>query len=438
MNDALSDSCMFEYWLIAALFFGFPVDEVFLMVKTEDFENYELARVYDAIQKLASFGKPITIDYLLSQGMDLAFLLKIRDGVSSPANCLYYAEQVSDSAKKRRLKVDCQETSKKIIQGTVETAEEISMVLLNKIDENLQSAYIKQPAFNETFAEWIKYCRANSEEGPVLFSGLHKLDGIMSPLNGGRLVILGARTGIGKTALAIQIMVQSAQRQKKVAYFSLEIEKKNLLQIISANRFGINRTRLAKNDISELSQHPFENFAQSMSDKIFLYDDKRTFTSICSEIRLMKRRNHIDFAVIDYIGLVNAQQKPFETTVDYHTRMSKDLKALSLQLQIPIIVVAQLNRECVKNNRKPILSDIKDSGSFEQDADMVILLHRADKDESKEHYFSDTEILILKSRVGSINSAGVYGFNGRTQQFLDNSPVVTMQEYREKSRGGFY
>jgi replicative DNA helicase len=151
----------------------------------------------------------------------------------------------------------------------------------------------------------------------------------------------------------------------------------------------------------------------------------------------LKRTKNIDFAVIDYIGLINGQQKSNETTVDYYTRMSKDLKALALQLQIPIIVLVQLNRECVKNNRKPVLSDIKDSGSFEQDADMVIMLHRLQTENTDAIgiYKWDTEMLILKTRVGSVSGGGVYIFNGRTQQFLNKPNVVSLSCYRDTSRG---
>ncbi len=247
-----------------------------------------------------------------------------------------------------------------------------------------------------------------------------------------QLIILAARPAMGKSALAMNIAVNVAQYNKNgkavVAVFSLEMGMDQLVErmIASESNIHLSNIRTANMDGTEIRK--FTMACNKLSSLNIYFDDSSTTTieDIRAKCRKQKASTGLDFVVIDYLQLIDGSSSGAKSRQEEVSKISRGLKMMARELQIPVLALAQLSREVEKrDDKKPIMADLRDSGSIEQDADIVTFLYREDyyrkdKDKDAEQPISEEAILnIAKNRSGSAGIDLDFVFQGRYSKFKE-------------------
>ncbi len=220
----------------------------------------------------------------------------------------------------------------------------------------------------------------------------------------GEFVIVGARTSIGKTAFALNIAENIVERNISVGFFSLEMSGGDLHQRLTCGKSGVSQKKIKQSKLKESeyiklkkSVIDIENYPLYIAD--FSY---APITDIKSKARTLKRKEGIEILFIDYLGRISI--KGDGQRWEKYSQISSELKSLAKELDIPIVVLSQVGRQ--SENKAPSLADLRDSGSIEQDADVVILLHR-------NRNSSDTSLEIAKNRNGGTGKVSLsFDFEG--------------------------
>lgn len=235
----------------------------------------------------------------------------------------------------------------------------------------------------------------------------HKIGGF----RGGQFVIIAARPSVGKTAFSLAL-AQAIAKRKKVGFFSLEMPNDQIIMRMLTNHSRIPQSRIEKLNFN--NQHELNSFNSSLSEikRLNLWlDDSPTINvnKLTWKAKKLKKEKGLDIIFIDYLQLISGEKELINDRQQAVSRISSGLKALARTLDIPIIALSQLSRKSEDRQRKPLMSDIRESGSIEQDADIIAFLHRNDyqKDGDEDGYsspVSDIEVIIAKHRNGSTGS----------------------------------
>ena len=210
------------------------------------------------------------------------------------------------------------------------------------------------------------------------YTGFFDLDGLTDGLHQGELTVVGARPGVGKTTFSLQIAEKIASKNKSVAYVSLEMSEEQIIQKLIARKTRVNSRKIRNGDLEDNEIDKIGLACGEISElPLSILTKANTIQQIEIEARRMKNRNKLDLLVIDYLQLVRNLGN-FKSREQEVADISRTLKLLSLELEIPIIALCQLNRNASRN--EPTLADIRESGSIEQDADNVIFLYQEDEE----------------------------------------------------------
>jgi replicative DNA helicase len=235
-------------------------------------------------------------------------------------------------------------------------------------------------------------------------SGFTQLDRMTSGLHGGELIIVAARPSMGKTAFSLNLAQHMALRHKKtVAYFSLEMSREAVMMRLLAAEARISMKDIRSGKISDAAWPKLIQAAGHISDSSIYIDETSGIspTEVRARARRLKARHGLDIIVIDYLQLMDLKQK-VESRERAVSEISKALKALAKELDVPVIALAQLNRGVEgRTEKRPMLSDLRESGSIEQDADVIMLLYREDYyDKDNAEVVGNAEVIIGKQRNG--------------------------------------
>ena len=254
-----------------------------------------------------------------------------------------------------------------------------------------------------------------------LSSGYPEIDKLTSGFQNSELIILAARPSMGKTALALNISLHLALKGKKIAFFSLEMGKSQILMRLLSTLAQVNLSKLISGELQGPAWSRIVTAASRLDETALFIDDSSPISpyEVMSKARRMKSKEGLDFIVIDYLQLMNLSRDR-ESREREVSEMSRLLKSFSKELDIPILTLSQLNRSVEsRNNRRPVLSDLRESGAIEQDADLIAMLYREDYYE-KENPTNEAEVIINKHRngpTGTVNLrwVGEYGmFQNKT------------------------
>ncbi|MGH1468490.1 MAG: replicative DNA helicase [Bdellovibrionales bacterium] len=269
-------------------------------------------------------------------------------------------------------------------------------------------------------------------------TGFTELDEMLSGLQPGELSILAARPSMGKTALSLNIACHAAFVEKKsVAYFSVEMPKEILMMRILGIESGVNLSQIRTGRLDEKTWPAIINTAAKIADSNLYIDDTTGISpfEIRSKARKLMSKGGLDLIMIDYLQLMGMRQK-FDSREREVAEISKGLKALAKELKIPVLALAQLNRGVEgRADRRPMLSDLRESGSIEQDADVIMMIFREDYYE-KENPTGAAEVIVGKQRNGPTGTVPLR-WDPHTGRFLNNSasnlgPEPPMQAYEEE------
>ncbi len=255
-------------------------------------------------------------------------------------------------------------------------------------------------------------------------SGLHGLDEKTSGFQPTELIVLAARPAMGKTALVCNIAMAVAKAQKGVLLFSLEQSKHELAERLLCIHAKVSGHKLRKGELDEFEQNTLMEAANDLRGWHIFIDDSpgRTMSQISAIARRLKRRGQLDIVIIDYLQLIESEdpKMPREQQISSITRR---LKFLAKELHIPVIALAQLNRGLEqREDKRPKLSDLRESGAIEQDADIVMFLHRPEAYDPEDRP-GEADLIVAKNRHGPIGTVELVWLRDMLK-FGDKSPIT--------------
>lgn len=302
----------------------------------------------------------------------------------------------------------------KQIQMEVRDEEEIDVYAEKTISkiQKIEFQTEKENNFTEQISTVLELIEKNlnKKEDHSLYTGFFDLDAITDGLHNGELTVIGARPGVGKTTFSLQIAERIASRGKSVAYVSLEMSEIQIIQKLISKKARVNSRKIRNASLNDEEIERVGLASQQISTLSFnILTKANTIQQIEIEARRLKNKNKLDLLVIDYLQLVRNTGN-FKSREQEVADISRTLKLLSLELDIPIIALCQLNRNASKN--EPTLADIRESGAIEQDADNVIFLYQLNPDNNI------VTVDLQKQRAGNIGTL-MLKFNKMNSEFLN-------------------
>lgn len=392
-------------------------DEVSEILVEEDFYKPSHRKIFAGIRELHRREMPsdlVTVSNLLMEKGELeslggpAYLAEMIDQTPSTANIATYAKIVAEKSLLRRV---IQSSNEFIDKAYGQEFENIDAFLDSLEAKVFQLAEGKNTSGLTDASELVKLSLekieslyANQMLVTGVPSGFHDLDELTAGFHPGELTIMAARPSMGKTAFSLNIAMHAALREKKkVAYFSVEMGKEQVMVrcLASAARIRLGDLRIGK--IDDQAWPRLINTAASISETGIFIDDTSGISpfDIRAKCRRMKAKYGLDMIMIDYLQLMSMKQK-FDSREREVSEISKLLKSIAKELQVPVIALAQLNRGVEgRSDRRPMLSDLRESGSIEQDADVIMMIYREDYyDRDNPEIKGIAEIIIGKQRNG--------------------------------------
>jgi replicative DNA helicase len=331
--------------------------------------------------------------------------LDLVESVVSAAAVAYHAEIVRDRAIQRQLLETCLDLSRLAYENS-EDARELLDDAERRIFEiarmEKRSAAISiSDILHQTF-ERIDRLREREGRLTGLATGFQDLDEITAGLQNGELIIIAARPSMGKTSLAINVSERVASTGKPVVLFSLEMSSQQVIQNMLCCRAQIDSQALRRGRITDQQYRRLQEQAESLYEAKMFVDDTPglTISGLRTRCRRLKQKEDIQLLVLDYLQLMSGGGK-VESRQQEIAAISRGLKGLARELDIPVVALSQLNREVEsRDNHRPRMSDLRESGAIEQDADVIMLLHREDYYNPTEENSGLAQIIVAKQRNG--------------------------------------
>ena len=386
------------------------------------FYSEQNQKIFEAIKRCYDNKVPIDITTVMDElekkkdlsaigGLD--YLSEVIDSVPTAANLDYYIKIVKDKAVMRNLI----ETATDIVTDAYEEGDDITHLLdnaekkiLNVVKERQTSDFIHIRDAIAIAQENLEKLSQNKEEITGVPTGFYDLDRVTSGLHAGEMIIIAARPGMGKTAFALNIATYAAQNTNKaVAIFNLEMPAEQLVNRMRSSVGQIDSSKIRTGNMShDAWKRINEANSQLAETNIQIVDDAGiTAAEIKAKCRnLANKEEGLALVIIDYLQLVTSGGKRPESRQQEVSDISRSLKTMAMELKVPVIALAQLSRNAEKReSNQPMLADLRESGSIEQDADMVLFINRSDYYKAKEQLDASknvvADIIIAKHRKGS-------------------------------------
>ncbi|CAB4598041.1 unannotated protein [freshwater metagenome] len=416
------------------------IADVVEIIRDRDFYRPAHELIYDAIVDLYGRGEPVdpvTVSAELTKRGDIAraggapYLHTLISSVPTAANAGYYAKIVRERAILRRLV----EAGTKIVQLGYSTEGEVD----DAVDQAQAEVYsVTERRANEDYVQLSTLLPAALDEiekisqgvmGEGVKTGFKELDSLTNGLHPGNMIVLAARPAVGKSTLGLDIARHaSIHKGDTSVIFSLEMSRSEItMRMLSAE------ARVALNNIraGTLNDEEWARLARRMGEiseaPLFIDDSPNlSLMEIRAKARRLKQRHNLKLIVIDYLQLMTSGKR-VENRQQEVSEFSRQLKLLAKELNVPIIAISQLNRSPEqRSDKKPLLSDLRESGSIEQDADVVILLHRDDLYDNQNRS-GEADLIVAKHRNGPTRTITVSA-QLHFARFVDMPPTYSSKE----------
>ena len=364
-------------------------------------QNSSNVDILTVIQELKRLGE-------LDAAGGAVYVSSLTSEVPTTANVEYYAQIVQDNSIRRSLINTSNEIIADAFDDTISTGtmlEDAERKIFDITEKNHSTDYVSVKSLVSPAFDIIIHRMDTKSECTGRPSGYADLDSMTNGFQNSEFIVIGARPSVGKTALALSMAANMASKSKKrVGFFSLETDSMALMQRLLAGEAHVNSHKIQSGFLSE-REFTKLGVASDVLNKspLFICDTPNMrLIDLRTEARKLRAKEKIEIIFIDYIGLISSENKELARH-EQVAEISRSLKQLARELKIPIIVLAQVKRE-VKDD-KPALSDLRESGSIEQDADLVLFLHRVKKKEEEEQPDQpgkEVEVIIAKNRNGPI------------------------------------
>lgn len=448
-SDFIGQSNLDIEEIVLATLVNFPESyfKVAQQLSVKEFSSTETRYIYLVIKELSEVSKidlATVTDKLIQKkytdimrqqkkGFDLVvFLNSICERIDSDAHLLHHVSILNGYAKRRELLTLSKDINEDC--NSMVSPDEVVNKISTRIVDIQEMGDVVEFNINDANKEVLKSLEPKKDNKDIVKSHVGKVDNFIYSFEKGELIIIGAAPSMGKTSFALEIFKNNILNDVPGAFFSLEMMNVQLLQRMYAVEGNIPlsklRTRLlSREEISSL------NIAMgTFEDKSFWLDDKsRKLTQICNKIRKYVIRHHVKFVVIDYLQLITCDVGNKGNREQEVSTISRYLKELASELGIPIFALSQINRAIhARANKRPTLGDLRESGAIEQDADMVIFIHRPAYFQV-ENGIPDTEfveIIFAKGRSTGVGMVEI-AFRSKLAKYVDLSEeeLKDMKDY---------
>ena len=400
------------------------VPEVIDKLKPEDFYIKQNAEIYETIYSMFNYSRtidPVTVlEHMKQNGYydennSRSYLLQLMDTTPTAANVGEYISILKDKSLLRRVAEAASDLTAMIQQGT-DTGQDILEAAEQRIYAIRQGRSARGLTPISTVLidvyDRLSELAASDSAIPGLSTGLRDLDRAISGLNKSDLILLAARPGMGKTSMALNILLDAGKKSgKNVAFFSLEMSREQLaLRLISSECFVDNK-KLVTGKLTEEDWESVAAAADSLNRSMILIDDDSSVT--VADINAKCRRvENLGLVVIDYLQLMQSaggkNSRSGENRQQIVSDISRSLKIMAKELNVPVLCLSQLSRANEsRTDKRPMLSDLRESGAIEQDADEVLFLYRDDYYHPDSPEKNVAEIIVAKNRHGETGTVKV-------------------------------
>ncbi len=409
------------------------IHEISDLITPESFYASKHSQIYKTMLELSSKGDPIdliSVSHKLTEKGSLdsiggsGYLSELTNSVPASTNVKHYAEIVNKKHLLRKIIEAGTDISELGFKDDIEDVFEV----LDKAEKrmmgiNSNSGGHAFHSLKDSLPEaWDRLERLHENKGELrgVPTGFKDLDQYLSGLQKSDLIILAARPSMGKTTLALDIARQTALTNKiPTVIFSLEMSTQQLVDRMLAAQSRVDAWKLRTGNLSAESEFSKIRDSLDLLSRAPIFVDDLAGNSIVrmrSVCRRIKASDGLGLVIVDYLQLMSTS-KNFDSMVNQVTEISRSLKALAKEFDVPVIALSQLSRAVESRGGRPRLSDLRDSGSIEQDADVVMFIHREDRGKDESEKTNIAEILIEKHRNGPVGKVDLY-FDEKTTTFM--------------------
>jgi replicative DNA helicase len=413
------------------------ISDVLDVIKAHDYYRPAHQIVHEVILDLYGRGEPadaVTVAAELTRNGEIArvggapYLHTLIASVPTAANAGYYARIVRERAILRRLV----EVGTRIVQlgyagdgDADELVDRAEAEIYGVTDRRVSEDYLPLSEIMPGALDEIEAIGSRGGSLSGVPTGFGDLDALLNGLHAGQMVVIAARPAMGKSALALDIARAASVRSGLTSVlFSLEMSRNEItMRLLSAEA----RVPLQAMRTGQLGEDDWTRLARRMSEVVdaplFIDDSPNmSMVEIRSKCRRLKQRHDLKLVIVDYLQLMSSPKR-VENRQQEVSELSRSLKLLAKELQVPVVALAQLNRGPeLRSDKRPLLADLRESGSIEQDSDVVILLHREDVYEPESPRAGEADLIVAKHRNGPTATVTV-AFQGHYSRFVDMAPI---------------
>lgn len=425
-----------EKTVLSSLILNFDsVDQIADFLFVEDFYYKPHQTIYQIILEFFNENKPFDFlllhDKLLAKNLlesvgGVPYLLELQENIATVGFLTHHAKLIKDKSLLRKLIISCSN----LISECYEQKDKGISELLDSAEKQIFS--ISSRVASQDFVELSKLLKntfkkisdISSQSGEItgVPSGFENFDHLTSGFQNGDLIILAARPSMGKTALALNIGLSAWKAGYPVGIFSLEMSSDQLVLRMIATESQIPHHKIRTGNICSEEWLELTNVAANLDEAKIFIDDTASISimELRTKARRLKQKHDIKLFIVDYLQLITLDQKSENRTQEI-SFISRSLKGLAKELNIPIIALSQLSRSLeARMDKRPLLSDLRESGSIEQDADIVFFIYRDVVYHPETEHPNLAELIISKQRNGPVGTVQTF-YDGATTRFIDIS-----------------
>ncbi len=406
--------------------------KVAAFLRAEDFYANANGLIYQGILDLYNRREPTDIVTLsdelqrrnqFDQAGGLSYLTSLLNAVPTAVHIEYYARIVERTSTLRRLITAGAKVVDIGFQDGIDTEDaldEAERAIFDVSQRRQTKDFVSMSEVLDTFFDRIDYLQQNRGEVVGVATGFSDFDQMTGGLQRSDLIIVAARPSMGKTSLALGMAYGAAVAHKKtVGIFSLEMSAEQLVQRVLSMETGVDSHRLRLGQIDDNEWDRISRAFGRLSEAPIFVDDSAagSIMDVRSKARRLQAEQGLDMIIIDYLQLMSGRRT--ENRVQEISEISRGLKGLARELNVPVVALSQLSRAVeTRADHRPMLSDLRESGSIEQDADIVVFIYREDKYDEDSEKKGIAEIVVAKHRNGPVGSINLRFFD-RTARFAD-------------------
>lgn len=408
--------------------------EVAAFLIAEDFFLLRNSWVWEAMVRLNERSEVIeyltVIEELRSQGRltdigGAAYITYLISNTPTSIHAEAYGRIVQRAAIRRRLLEAAEEINAIARQEDADINEVIDRAegtLFRVTEQRSRKDLISMQQALSDYYDRIEYLYTNQDEKLGVPTGFMALDNLLGGFQKGDLIIIAARPGVGKTSLMLNMAMNATRSKARVAVFSLEMSTEQLIQRLVATETRINQQKLR---LGQLNEHEWDLFVEATGSlgglKMFLDDTPAlSVMQLRTKCRRLYRESGLDLVIVDYLQLMTTGGRVDSTNrVQEISHISRNLKEIAREINVPIVAGAQLSRAVEqRTDKRPVLSDLRESGSIEQDADVVMFIYRDEMYNENTERPNEADIIVAKHRNGPTGQIELF-FNKELTQFAN-------------------